>query len=239
MNGTLGTFYGVGVGPGDPELLTRKAERVLRSVESIFCPAGPGGRKGFAAQIVEPLGLPSVKFRPVKLCMNRDRGEDDRTYGETAAAIINELGSGRSAAWITEGDPSIYSTFWHLLDHVRRRLPGAPVEIVPGVSSLNAAAARAVIPLALLDERLAVLPAAYGLQGLEDLMARFTTLVLFKVHSVLAPLVERLQRLPGTFRVVYVEKAGTAEECVITDPKMIQGADASYFSLVIVRREHP
>ena len=73
---SMGRFYGVGVGPGDPELITRKAERVLAAVDWIFLPAGARGGDGFARRIVAPLGLPPDKFRPVSLCMSRDRGAD-------------------------------------------------------------------------------------------------------------------------------------------------------------------
>src|SRR5919199_1819078 len=101
MNGgILGTFYGVGVGPGDPELITRKAERVLAEVDWIFHPGGARGGTSFVRRIVEPLGLPGQKFRPVPLCMARDRRADREAYGRAAGEITEELRRGKSAAWI-------------------------------------------------------------------------------------------------------------------------------------------
>src|SRR6516165_3807231 len=107
----MGIFYGVGVGPGDPELITRKAERVLAAVDWIFVPAGARGGAGFARRIVEPLGLAPEKFRPVSLCRSRDRGADREAYRCAAEEIVTELRRGKSVAWITEGDPLFYSTF--------------------------------------------------------------------------------------------------------------------------------
>src|SRR5262249_9729153 len=164
----IGIFYGVGVGPGDPELITRKAERVLRSVDWIFLPSG--GRGGsFVGRIVEPLALTAAKFRPVSLCMSRDRTDDIDAYARTALEILQELRGGKSVAWITEGDPLFYSTFANLHERLSR-YPEVQIEIVPGISSTSAAAARIGWPIARLDERVAVLPAYYGVKRLSELL---------------------------------------------------------------------
>jgi precorrin-2/cobalt-factor-2 C20-methyltransferase len=230
----MGRFYGVGVGPGDPELLTRKAERVLAAVDWIFHPAGAGGGAGFARRIVEPLGLPSDKFRPVSLCMSRDRGADRETYRRAAEEIVTELRRGRSAAWITEGDPLFYSTFLHLYAELRR-FPGVSVEIVPGVTSASAAAARVGVPVARLDEKVAVVPAAYGVERLPALLDEFATVFLLKVNAVFGSLLEALADLRRPVRAVYVEQVGTAAERVVADLESLRGQELPYFSLVILR----
>ncbi len=232
---SIGLFYGVGVGPGDPELITRKAERVLRAVDCIFLPAGgPGG--SFVRRIVEPLALPEAKFRPVPLCMSRDRTQDGATYARTAAEIVAELRRGKSAAWITEGDPLFYSTFLHLYGEMRR-YPEVRIEIVPGVTSASAAAARAGLPVARLDERVAVVPAAYGVQCLGRLIEEFATVFLLKVHRNFDPLLEELASLCGRVRAVYLEQVGTPAERVVTDLESLRGKELPYFALVMLRRE--
>src|SRR5690349_6728685 len=100
-----GKFYGIGVGPGDPELLTCKAARILGEVDWIFLPATAPGGRGFARRIVETLRLEPTKFRPVPLCMSRQRTTDLNAYAQAAEHIWVELQRGKSAAWITEGDP--------------------------------------------------------------------------------------------------------------------------------------
>jgi precorrin-2/cobalt-factor-2 C20-methyltransferase len=232
----VGLFYGVGVGPGDPELMTRKAERVLRAVDWVFLPSAGRGGGGFARRIVEPLGLPEGKFRPVSLCMSRDRAADGETYARAAAEIVEELRRGKSAAWITEGDPLFYSTFLHLYQELGR-YPEVRVEIVPGVTSASAAAARAGLPVARLDERVAVVPAAYGLPRLPALLEEFATVFLLKVRGTLDGLLAALPSLRGPVRAVYLEQVGTPAERVVTDLESLRGRELPYFSLVILRRE--
>lgn len=236
-----GTFYGVGVGPGDPELITRKAARILAEVDWIYFPAGAGSgiSHGVARRIVEPLGLAEEKFRKVPLCMDRQRQSAQQGYEETATRIAADLRQGQSVAWLTEGDPLFYSTFLHLHDALRRGFPEVKIEIVPGVSSIHAAAARAGVPICRLDERVAIVPAAYGLEQLPQLLDQFATLFLVKVHSSMELLLDRLADLPGSVQAVYVEKVGTPEERVVTDLRSLRGQELSYFSLVILRGSSP
>ncbi len=231
-----GTFYGVGVGPGDPELITRRAERVLRAVDWIFLPSGGRSGSSFVRRIVAPLGLPAEKFRPVSLCMSRDRTGDRGAYARAAAEIVGELRRGRSVAWITEGDPLFYSTFLHVHAELGR-LPGVRVEIVPGVTSASAAAARAAIPAARLDERVAVVPACYGVERLPALLEEFATVFLLKVHTAFDRLLDELAALPAGVRAVYLEHVGTPAERVVTDLPSLRGQELPYFSLVMLRKE--
>lgn len=233
----MGTFWGVGVGPGDPELLTLKAARVLAEVDWIFYPvdAARGGQT-LAARIVTPLSLPAEKFRPLSLCMSRQRGAALQAYRRAAEEIVMELRQGRAVAWITEGDPLFYSTFSHVRQAVCRLCADAPIEVVSGVTSVQAAAARAGVPLACLQEAMAVLPAAYGLERLPMLLDSCATVALLKVHSVFDRLLDRLAEFPKTIQGFYIEKTGTAEERLTTDLHSLRGQKLPYFSLVLLRR---
>jgi precorrin-2/cobalt-factor-2 C20-methyltransferase len=231
-----GTFYGIGVGPGDPELITRKAQRILRSVDWIYHPAPSRSGESFVRRIVAPLGLPEAKFRTIALCMSRERGAVQEAYRQAAAQIVGELRQGRSAAWITEGDPLFYSTFLHLHEQVRQ-VPGVRVEIVPGVTSASAAAARAGVCVANLDERVAIVPAAYGVERLPQLLEEFATVFLLKVNSAFEPLLDRLAGIEREVEAFYLEHVGTPEERVVTDLASLRGRELPYFSLVILRRD--
>jgi len=231
----FGVFYGVGVGPGDPELITRKAERILNEVDWIFLPAG-GNNGSFVRRIVEPLGLPTAKFRPVSLCMSRDRSEDTNAYRLAANEIAKELHQGKSVAWLTEGDPLFYSTFLNLYDEIGRD-PRIHMEIVPGVTSASAAAARAGVTVARLHERVAVVPAVYGIERLPAYLEEFTTVFLLKVNSVFDQLLAIIPALGPRVRAIYVEQVGTTSERVVTDLQSLRGQKLPYFSLVILRRE--
>src|SRR5262249_18455558 len=159
--------------------------------------------------------------------------DDLQAYKHAAEEILSELQHGKSVAWIAEGDPLFYSTFGHILEEIRRRCPSVPIEIVPGVTSLQAAAAAAVIPVASLDEKVAVLPAAYGLERLSILLNEFATVFLIKVHSVYDRLLDQLAGL--TVEAVCIENVGTPEERIVTDLESLRGQELPYFSLVMLR----
>jgi precorrin-2/cobalt-factor-2 C20-methyltransferase len=234
----IGTFYGVGVGPGDPELLTQKAVRVLGEVDWIFHPYDNPDGTSFAMRIVAPLGLPATKFKAIHLTMSRDRAKDLQTYDVAADAIFAKLCKGQSVAWITQGDPFFYSTFMYLYEQMRQRYPEVPIEVIPGVTSPSAASARAGVPVSRLNDKVAVVPATYGLDTLPGLLDEFATVFLMKVNRVFDQLLEVLAALPTPVRAVYLEKVGTAEERIVTDLKTLRGQKLPYFSLVLLRR-HP
>jgi precorrin-2/cobalt-factor-2 C20-methyltransferase len=168
--------------------------------------------------------------------MSRDRTADGNAYARAAAEIREELRRGKSAAWITEGDPLLYSTFLPLYAELCRHAE-VQIEIVPGVTSASAAAARAGLPVARLDERVAVVPAAYGLGRLPALLDEFATVFLLKVHGALDQLLAALAAVPAPARAVYLEQVGTSAERVVTDLESLRGQELPYFSLVILRRE--
>jgi precorrin-2/cobalt-factor-2 C20-methyltransferase len=235
----MGTFYGVGIGPGDPELMTRKAVRVLTEVDWIFHPFEARTGTSFSRRIIAPLGLPEAKFRQISLGMSQDRMPDQHTYATAVDAMVHELRQGKSVAWITQGDPLFYSTFIHLYAEMRQRFPDVSIDIVPGVTSPSAAAAAAGVPVSLLAEKVAVVPAVYGLDTLPSLLEDFATVFLMKVNTVFDQLLETLAALPYKVQSVYVEKVGTPEERIVTDLHTLRGQKLSYFSLVMVRQARP
>ena len=237
MSGTaVGTFYGVGLGPGDPELLTRKAMRILAEVDWIFYPFESRTGTSFSRRILAALAVPTTKCRQVSLGMAQDRGPDQHTYATAAEAMAGEVLQGKSVAWVTQGDPLFYSTFIHLYLEMRRRFPQVPITIVPGVTSPHAAAA-AGVPVSLLEEKVAVVPAVYGLDHLPALLDDFATVFLMKVNTVFDQLLETLAALPHRVQAVYAERVGTPEERLVTELGTLRGQQLSYFSLVILRQD--
>src|SRR5262249_7443005 len=136
-----------------------------------------------AAGILEQLHVDPAKLVPVPLGMARDRRNDQETYAAAAERIAEDLDRAQWVAWIAEGDSLVYGTFCHVYDELRKRRPAADCEIVPGVSSVHAATAALGVAAANLDERIAIIPAAYGLDELPDLVRRFDSVFLLKVHS--------------------------------------------------------
>jgi precorrin-2/cobalt-factor-2 C20-methyltransferase len=219
----------VGVGPGDPELLTRKAERVLREADVVYHP-GRDHQSGFAIRIVRSLLPRRVEVRAAAVEM---ADAEDR-YEALAAELAAEAHAGRRVAFITEGDPLVYSTASRLLVILKTNWANLPVEIVPGVSSLTAAAAAAGQSLVQSDETLVVIPACHHAEDLERLIETHDRVALVKIGSVFAQIVSLLRRRGWLDRAVYIEKVGTLDERVVIDIETVDPGTVSYFSLVLI-----
>lgn len=230
-----GTIYAVGIGPGDPELLTLKAVRVIGSCPVLCVPKGREEGASLALSIVrQAVALDGKEIMEVHFPMRK--GSQREALRPAAREIVGVLAQGRDVAFPTLGDPAIYSTFFHLLDAVHQVDEGVRAEIVPGVSSFTAAAARAGLSLALSGERLAVVPATY-LRELRRFFAEFDAVVLMKVHRVLDEVRAALAAEGLLDRALYVARAGRADE-LIKPVAAVTAGDLDYFSLILVRKPH-
>jgi precorrin-2/cobalt-factor-2 C20-methyltransferase len=230
-------LYAVGVGPGDPELLTRKAERILRSVPVICAPTGAADAASYALAIVEPFLDRSRQEVLTRIFpMKKDEGELLPFWEETAAEVAERVRSGQDVAFITIGDPFLYSTFLYLYRILRDKYPEIGIEIVPGITSVGAAAATAGVPLGLAADRLAILPATYEEAQLRQTLLDFDTVVLMKVHRVFDRVYGLLRELGLEKYGVFVRRVGSSEEEVVTDLSSLVGKKLDYLSLLIVRK---
>lgn len=231
----LGTLYGIGVGPGDPDLLTVKAVRLLERLDLVFVPRQVAGRS-LARSIAAPY-LDERRQEIVELdhCMRGSAAAAEAQWMANAAAIAERLTDGRDAAFLTEGDPLLFSTFLHIWSSLRRGHPEIPVEVVPGVTSILAAAAAAGQPLAQGTERVAIVPALSEPGDLDDLLNRFGSVVLLKAGRTARTVADRLRSVPNV-KAVFVERVGLPGERVIRDLDQLAGRDNDYFSLLILRR---
>jgi len=232
-----GTFYGVGVGPGDPELLTLKAQRVLRQVPVLCVPKSRDEGESYALQIVSHLmERPRQHLIELLFPMTKDRARLEVHWNEALAQIIVPLREGRDVAFVTEGDPSIYSTFQHLYRLLKERFPEIPTEIVPGISAINGSAAAAGVPLVDGAERLAVLPATYEGDKLDEVLKQFDAVVLMKVHRVMDRVLDHLERLDLIDKAVFVSRCGSLNQRIVRDVGSLRGEELEYLSLLIVKK---
>lgn len=232
----VGRFWAVGVGPGDPELLTLKAVNILRNVRVIYH-AGPHERQGRALEIIRGLLRPDHELRvvldaPMSAVTADNEGEHYRRGVERIAADCRR---GLDVALMTEGDPTLYSTAAHIWQLLAERAPEISIEVVPGVSSVTAAAARVGWPLAQRDETLAVVPAGYHADRLRELIGSFSSVCLLKVSQTLPAVAAALDHFGPEHEAAYVEELGTAREWITHD---LSGAidRTSYFALILVRQ---
>jgi precorrin-2/cobalt-factor-2 C20-methyltransferase len=236
-----GKLYGVGAGPGAPDLLTLRAKQVIQACPVICLPTSASG-KSYAGSIIGHLiDHERQEILSVQFPMLRDPEQAQPARERAADQVLARLYAGHDVAFVTEGDPLVYSTFGYVLETMKRHHPTIPVEVVPGVSSITATAAAACIPLAAWDERIAIIPAAYALSrsepsDLHTLLQLFDTVVLLKVNAIFNALLDILEELDLTQNAVFVRRCSTDLEEVVFDLERLRDQSLDYFSLIIVRK---
>jgi precorrin-2/cobalt-factor-2 C20-methyltransferase len=224
-----GRLYGLGVGPGDPELLTLKALRLLRAAPVVAYPAPENG-DSFARSIVAPWIEGHQREIAIRFPM-RPGPPPVEIYDDAAAELTAELEDGRDVALLCQGDPLFYGSFIKIFTRLAGRYQ---IEIVPGVSSLTACAAAAAIPLVARDDALAVIPATLDEDQIAARIAASDSVAIIKLGRHVAKVRQVLDRLGLLDGAVYIEHATLPTQhtapfsCVDPDP-------APYFSMVLVR----
>lgn len=234
----IGKLYGVGVGPGDPELLTLKAVRILRESGVIAIPKSKEESDSIALSIVKGVvDLSKKETLELMFPMTKDKEVLRKSREEVAAAISERIKAGKDVACITIGDPMFYSTFSYLIPLLRERVPEVEMEIVPGISSVMASAALTVTPLTEAAERIAVIPATYESEKLKDILRDFDTVVLMKVNRVFDKVLGLLEELGLKENAVFIERCGGENQRIVRDLDSLKGEKLDYLSMVIVKRD--
>ena len=231
----FGRFYGVGVGPGDPELLTVRAQRLLQQVGVICYTELDNGAPSFAFGVVKSMVAEDAYLLPITIPSD-DSPISHETWHIASEQIGAKLREGLDVAFITEGDPMLYSEYPHLIEHLQAEISDLRAEIIPGVPSVMAAAASSGIPLVLQGQRLAILPAVYGIDDLREAITSFDTIVLMETDQNLMRALANLESLGLAGHAIYVRQASTARESVIHDISQVTSDDLDYFSLLIIKR---
>lgn len=222
-----GTLYGVSVGPGDPELLTRKAIRIMREADVIAVP-NIGHKRQTAYEIAAEY-LRDKELLDCVMPMTKDRSAAQAAYEAIADDVCGLLEAGKSVAYLCLGDICVYSTFFYIHDIVRAR--GYDTEVVPGVTSFSAAAARLGIALCEGPERLIVAPVLAS--DVDEILEFPGNKVLMKSGKALFELRDKLAECGK------LEDASMVANCGLPDEKVLERfADVDcddYFSVVIVK----
>lgn len=227
-----GRLYGIGVGPGDPELLTLKAVRLISEADVIAYPAPADGTASMARAIAQP-HIPEGKTEIViETPMIPGRFPANDVYDRYAIEIAEHLNAGRDVAVLCEGDPFLYGSFMYLFGRLAQDFES---EVVPGVSSLGACAARAGQPLVSRNQVLSIVPAPLDEADLEARIDAADAVAIMKVGRHLEKVRTVLGRLGRLESAVYVERATLADERVMPLSEL-EETRAPYFSMILSRR---
>ncbi len=239
-----GRFIGIGVGPGDPELITVKAVKALRTADVICVPKSHIEKPSMALGMVK--GVLEERAKPVEILelvfpMSKDELDVKRLWIKNAKTVAEGVKQGKVLAFITLGDPMLYSTFIYLYQTIKESYPEMQLEIIPGVTSVTAAAASAKLALALKDEVCSIIPSDLDPLLIEE-TARYADNIVFMKCA---------HRIKGL--VPILEKAGFGEDstvalvkrCTLPEEKVVIGKlrdvqtwniMEDYFSVAIVKR---
>ena len=231
-----GRLIGASLGPGDPELITRRGWAALQSGARWLYPVKKAEERSYALDIVQRGGL-MVPADAVALVfpMTRDAAILAKAWGRAATRTVELLAEGRDLVFLVEGDASTFATFGHLARVVRELAPQIEVTTIPGVSSFAAAAARVGVTLAEEDDTLAIIPAAYGVELIDHLLDEFDTLILLKVKPLVDEVLELLERRDLLATSCFIEKVGSPDERVVADVLSLKGEKVNYLSLMLVQ----
>lgn len=231
----LGTLYGIGVGPGDPELISLKGLRLLQQAPVVAFPAGIGGKPGVAEQIIQDWEQP----QQVRLALAFPYVQDPQTlaaaWTTAAETVWQYLALGQDVVFVSEGDVSFYSTFTYLAQTLRDHHPKVQIQTIPGICSPLAAAAALGIPLTTGSDRLVILPALYTVAELEAVLDWADVVVLLKVSSVYSQVWSVLSQRNLLDHSYVIERATSAQQGIYHNLQDLPDLLLPYFSLMVIK----
>ncbi len=239
-----GRLYIVGVGPGDPELMTYKAVRVLERAPVWLAPKarekGNSSALRIASGLIDIRGkeILEVRFpmKKVRLGYEQEDPEVLEGWQQAADMVLSRIDIGKNVAFPTLGDPSLYSTAFYLLSTLQKQRALFEVTIIPGVTAITACSAQINSPVGLGDDIISIVPAAFDDERLRHVISTLDAAVLMKVNRNLAKVIEILDELGLTDKAVLVERCGLEDQRVYTDIRKALGRKLHYFSTLFIRK---
>ena len=230
-------LYGVGVGPGDSDLLTIKALETLQKVDYICAPQSGNKRDSLALEIVKE--KVDIKNRVMKLNfpMSYNKNELDQAHSVAALKIKEKLIQGKDLAFITLGDPLFYSTYIYILNKLNKNSTEAEISVktIPGITSVSACSAKNNLPLAENDENVAMISKIKNKSQLRNILKIFENVVILKLSRNFEEIYEILDELNLKEKAIVTSRCGQKEENIIKDIDKLNKNNIDYLSLLITK----
>jgi precorrin-2/cobalt-factor-2 C20-methyltransferase len=236
MNPKTGTLYGIGVGPGDPELITLKALKVLERVDHIFASCSTKNTYSLALNIVRS-HLNGAGIEHLPFPMTRDPQVLSQAWEKNARRVLEVLDSGSDAAFVTLGDPLTYSTFGYLLKTIKGLNPQVRIVTIPGITSYSAAAALTHIPLTEGEESFYLMSGAMGAARLREIIGQTDNIVMLKTYRHFDEIYRALEELGLLDKATCISRCGLEGETVVQDLRQLKGRPLPYLSMIIIKKK--
>ena len=233
----LGTLYGIGVGPGDPEWITVKGARILAGCRHVCVPKSRQATDSIALEIAREYLHPEAVIHELAFPMSTDDAVLAESWRRAGGEVHAILAAGHDCCFLTLGDALLYSTYIYLLRELRAICPEARVVTVPGITAPSAAAALAGFPIGQARQIVTIVPASDDLDQFAAALTRGGTVVLMKIGSRLEKVLDVLDAKDLLDRGVFVSHAGMPQQRVETDLRRLRGlpAEAGYLSILLVQ----
>jgi precorrin-2/cobalt-factor-2 C20-methyltransferase len=236
MKKKVGTLYGIGVGPGDPELIPVKAVRLMGRVEIIFTAASTQNDFSLAVEIARPYIPAHAVIHPLSFPMSKDLRVKQRAWHRHALQIVETLKTGRNAAFLTLGDPLTYATYGYMIRCIRELWPQAPICTVPGVTSFQAAAAATNTPLVEGDESLLIVSGVADGERLRRLAKCVENVVCLKAYRNMHGICDALEAAGLAQGSVAVADCSRKAEKIFYDLRALADQAPNYWTLIIAKK---
>ena len=228
-----GVFVGVGVGPGDPELITLKAARLIREADVVSYVANPEGASQARSIAADLLTDDNQRELPVPLPMSEKRDLANQAYDAAALSIQACLDDGLTVVFLCEGDPLFFGSFTYLLARLET---GNRCEVVPGISSVNAASSALKLPLTVQGESFAVISGRHDEAKLIEVLQSQDSVVIMKAGRARPRILRALEATGRLHEARYLEYIGRDNEAIVSDVSHLAAEAGPYFSIFVVTR---
>jgi precorrin-2/cobalt-factor-2 C20-methyltransferase len=233
-----GTLYGIGVGPGDPELLTLKAVKVLGEVSHVFAASSSKNDYSLAESIVAEHLPPGVPVERLSFPMTYNSESLENAWTSNCERITQFLLQGDNVAFLTIGDPLTFSTFIYIMRKIEKRLPEVNIKVIPGITAFQAAAACATLPLAEGEESFTVMSMAKGESRLKSAVEFSENVVLMKTYKQFPKILSQIREEGLEEHCWLISRCGLEGEIVECDfDKLSKMEQPHYLSLMIIKRD--
>ena len=235
MNKKTGTLYGIGVGPGDPDMITLKAVKILKKVDMIFAASSSKNKHSQAVNIAKTHIPDTAKVEMLPFPMTKDKSVAQKAWDEHARKIITLLEQGQDAAFVTLGDSMVYATYGYILQSIQKLAPHLKVVSIPGITSFQAAASRLNRPLVEGEESLLLLSGANGGDRLRQFAGKAENVAILKAYKKAEDIVSALDETGMMENSVAITSCGLPDEEVIEDIRTLEKKPPEYWTLILAK----